>query len=255
MSTENTIYQNNLFDEVYNNYVFTNVSINTIEPEHKAPAHTTIPVQYKGAFKSDDYLESWLQQVEQSSEEKKQAVVSMINDYRSVGLIDEYLTNDFVEYFYDVQDELPHVSDIAASGFITTYFIANSSKHINLIHFLDYQPWSFEDLFNTFFLPNLMNNGINDINVVQKTQNVDGGYLYDLQISSNETTYQIITHGDRDLFAPFVLAINKLLTNKPIKERFVRSVDTGDISFLFIEPAKIAPIANKYELRFVAVKP
>jgi hypothetical protein len=254
MSTENTIRQNNLFDEVYNNYVFTNVSINTIEPEYKTPAHTAIPKQYKGAFKSDDYLESWVQQVEQSSDEKKEAVVSMLNDYRSIGLIDEYLTNDFVEYFYDVQEELPHVTDIAASGFITTYFIANSSKHINLIHYLDYQPWNFENLFNTYFLPNLMNRGINDINVLQKTQNVDGGYLYDLQISSNETTYQIATYGDRDLFAPFALAINKLLINKPIQERFVRSVDTGDISFLFIEPAKIVTIANKYDLRFVAVK-
>lgn len=254
MSTENTIRQNNLFDDVYNNYVFANVSINAIEPEHKAPAHTAIPKQYKGAFKSDDYLESWLQQVEQSSEEKKEAVVSMLNDYRAIGLIDEYLTNDFVEYFYDVQDELPHVKDIAASGFITTYFIANCSKHINLIHYFDYQPWNFENLFNTYFLPNLMNKGINDINVVQKTQNVDGGYLYDLQISSNETTYQISTYGDRDLFAPFVLAINKLLINKPIQERFVRSIDTGDIAFLFIEPAKIVTIANKYDLRFVAVK-
>lgn len=254
MSTENTIRQNNLFDEVYNNYVFTNVSISAIEPEYKTPAHTAIPKQYKGAFKSDDYLESWLQQVEQSSEEKKEAVVSMLNDYRSIGLIDEYLTNDFVEYFYDVQDELPHVTDIAASGFITIYFIANCSKHINLIHYLDYQPWNFENLFSTYFLPNLMNKGINDINVVQKTQNVDGGYLYDLQIGSNETTYQITTYGDRDLFAPFVLAINKLLTNKPIQERFVRSIDTGDIAFLFIEPAKIVTIANKYDLRFVAVK-
>ena len=99
-----------------------------------------------------------------------------------------------------------------------------------------------------------MNKGINDIYVVQKTQNVDGGYLYDLQIGSNETTWQITTYGDRDLFAPFVLAINKLLINKPIQERFVRSVDTGDIAFLFIEPAKIVTIANKYDLRFVAVK-
>lgn len=254
MSTENTIRQNTLFDEVYNNYIFTNVTINTIEPEHTAPVHNNIPEQYKGAFKSDDYLESWLQQVEQLSIEKKDALVSLLNDYRSAGLIDEYLTNDFVEYFYDVQDEVPKVEDIAASGFITTYFIANCSKHIELIHYLRRQPWNFEKMFNTHFLPNLHKAGINDIQVVQKTQNVDDGYLYDLQISSTETTLQIATYGDRDLFAPFVLAINKLLLNKPIRERFVRSIDSGDIAFLFIEPAKIVSIANKYDLRFVAVK-
>src|SRR5689334_15293999 len=143
MRTENTIHPNNLFEEVYNSYVFTNVTINTIAAQHKLHAHTHIPQQYKGAFKSDDYLESSLQQVEQSSEEKKAAIAAMLNDYRSIGLIDEYLSNDFVEYFYDVQDELPLIKDVAASGFITTYFIANSSKHINLIHYLNYQPWNF----------------------------------------------------------------------------------------------------------------
>lgn len=90
--------------------------------------------------------------------------------------------------------------------------------------------------------------------MVQKTQTVDGGYLYDLQISSNETAYQITTYGDRDLFAPFVPAINKVLINKPIQQRFARSIDTGDIACLFIEPAKIVTIANKYDLRFIAVK-
>ena len=254
MSTENTIQQNNLFDEVYKNYVFPNVSISTIEPEHKLPAHTHIPQQYKGAFRSDDYLESWLQQVEQSSEEKKEAIAGMLNDYRSIGLIDEYLTNDFVEFFYDVQDEVLQVENIKASRFITTYFIAHCSKHIGLIHELFYQPWNFEEMFNTYFLHNLMNAGINDIHVVQKTQNVDNSYLYDLQISSTETTLYINTYGDRDLFGPFVLAINKLLLNKPIKERFIRSIDTNDIGFLFIEPAKIVTIANKYDLHFVAVK-
>jgi hypothetical protein len=255
MSTENTIRQNTLFDEVYNNYVFTDVTINTTQPEHTAPMQTSVPEHYKGAFKSDDYLESWLQQVEQLSVEKKEALAGLLNDYRSAGLIDEYLTNDFVEYFYDVQDEVPRIENIAASGLITTYFIANCSKHIELIHYLRHQPWNFEKIFNTYFLPKLMHKGINDINVVQKTQTLDNGYLYDLQISSTETSFQIVAHGDRDLFAPFVLAINKLLLNKPIKERFVRSMDSGDIAFLFIEPAKIVTIANKYNLRFVAVKP
>lgn len=255
MSTENTIRQNTLFDEVYNNYVFTDVTINTTEPEHTTPMQTSVPEHYKGAFKSDDYLESWLQQVEQLSVEKKEALAGLLTDYRSAGLIDEYLTNDFVEYFYDVQDEVPRIGNIAASGLITTYFIANCSKHIELIHYLRHQPWNFEKIFNTYFLPKLMHKGIDDIHVVQKTQTLDFGYLYDLQISSTETSFQIVTHGDRDLFAPFVLAINKLLLNKPIKERFVRSLDSGDIAFLFIEPAKIVTIANKYNLRFVAVKP
>jgi hypothetical protein len=110
-------------------------------------------------------------------------------------------------------------------------------------------------MFNTYFLHNLLNAGINDIHVVQKTQkDGDDRYLYDLQISSNETTLHINTYGDRDLFAPFVLAINKLLLNKPIKERFIRSIDTDDVGFLFIEPAKIIDIANKYNLRFVAIR-
>jgi hypothetical protein len=254
MSTENTFLKNNLFDEEYNNYVFTRVNINTIEPERTLPAYTAIPEQYKGAFKSDDYLESWLQQVEQLSTEKRDALASMLNDYRAAGLVDEYLSNDFVEYFYDVQDEVPRVDDIAASGFITTYFITHCSKNINLIHYLFHQPWDFENLYTTYILPQLLNAGINDIHVVQNTKFIDNSYLYDLQISSNETTLQINTYGDRDLFAPFVLAINKLLLKKPIKERFVRSIDTGDIAFLFIEPAKIETIASKYNLRFVAVK-
>ena len=253
MITENTVLQNSLFDEVYNSYVFPNVAINTIEPEHTLPAHTTMPQHYKGAFKSDDYLESWLQQVEQLSIEKKEALAAMLNDYRSIGLIDEYLTNDFVEYFYDVQEEVPQVENIKASGFITTYFIANCSKHIGLIHELYHQPWNFEEIFNTYFLHNLMNAGVNDIHVVQKTQKDGYHYLYDLQISSNETTLQIATYGDRNLFTPFVLAINKLLLNKPIKERLVRSIDTNDLGFLFIEPAKTATISNKYGLRFFAL--
>jgi hypothetical protein len=255
MSTESTIRQNTLYDEEYNNYVFSDVTINTIEPDHKTPAHNHIPEQYKGAFKSDDYLESWLQQVEQLSVEKKEALAGLLNDYRSAGLIDEYLTNDFVEYFCDVQEEVPRDDNIGASHYITAYFIRNCSKNIELIHYLWSQPWNFEYMFTTYFLPKLMNAGINDIHVMQKTQKEDNGhYLYDLQISSNETTLQINTHGDRDVFAPFVLAINKLLLNKPIKERFIRGIDTGDISYLFIEPAKIATIANKYNMRFVAVR-
>jgi len=82
----------------------------------------------------------------------------------------------------------------------------------------------------------------------------DGHYLYNLQICLNETTLQLSTTGDRHVFAPFVLAINKLLLKKPIKERFVRTIDTGDMSYLFIEPEKILPIADKYYLRIVAVK-
>src|ERR1044072_3551639 len=130
MSTENTIDRNSLFDEVYKNYVFDGVTIATIEPDHKLPAHTHIPEHYKGAFKSDDYLESWLQQVEQLSVEKKEAVVHLLNDYRALGLIDEYLTNEFVDYFIDVQEEVPNLDDINAPGRITAYFTANCSKHI-----------------------------------------------------------------------------------------------------------------------------
>ncbi|HUP11488.1 MAG TPA: hypothetical protein VM187_04735, partial [Niastella sp.] len=115
------------------------------------------------------------------------------------------------------------------------------------------QPWKFEEMFNTYFLHNLMNAGVNDIHVIQKTQKDGYGYLYDLQISSNDTTLQIVSYGDCNLFTPFVLAINKLLLNKPIKERFIRSIDTNDLGFLFIEPAKITAIGNKYDLRFVAV--
>lgn len=247
--------QNAHFDEVYNNYVFPDTTIIAIEPEHKPKIHI-IPEPYKGAFKSDDYLESWLQQVEVYSVEKKDALASMISDYRAAGLIDEYLTTDFVEYFYDVQEEVPLIDNIAASGFITTYFIANCSGHIELIHYLFHQPWDFEKMFTTYFLPILMKAGINDIHVVQKTQKDEtyNRYLYNLQISSTETTLQIVTYGNGDVFAPFVLAINKLLLNKATKERFVRSIDTGDIAFLFIEPAKTVEIAHKYNLRFVAVK-
>jgi hypothetical protein len=48
-----------------------------------------------------------------------------------------------------------------------------------------------------------------------------------------------MTYGDRDLFAPFVSAINKLLIIKSIQERFVRSIGTGDIAFYLLNQLKL----------------
>ncbi|KAA2245689.1 hypothetical protein F0L74_06970 [Chitinophaga agrisoli] len=142
---------------------------------------------------------------------------------------------------------------IQESGFIPAFFVTTSSKCIGLQPYIFYPPLKFDAMFEKYFLPLLSDKGITDIIVEQDTfKDEDDGYVYHVKIKSANVCYEFKEHDAQDLITPFVLAINRVLTDKPIKERFVRAIDF-DVTFAFFEPNEIVACFAKYDLRVKAI--
>jgi hypothetical protein len=238
-----------LFDEIYRHHQHEEVTIvKTNNLHHGKIIYDKQAVN--NPVKSDDLFNEWWPAVDPG---KATYLKEMIADFKAAGLINEYASEDFIYAFEEVKDEAETVEKIQESGFIPAALIDAGGKCVELHAYVFYQPFKFDVMFNTYFVPLLSEKGITDIIVEQEThQTGDDDFTYHVQIRSSDAAWEFREHGMQDLIRPFVLAINRILTEKSITERFVRVIEF-DMGFLFCEPNQIVPCLSKYNFRVKAV--
>ena len=240
---------NMLFDEVYKHYQCGHVTIIKTNDLHHGNIIYNKPA-VNNPVKCDDLFNEWWPAVEP---EKSTYLKEMIADFSATGLFAEYASEDFIYDFNEVKEEANVVEKVQESGFIPASLINSGGKCVELHAYVFYQPFKFDVMFNTYFSPLLSDKGITDIIVEQETHKTgDDDFTYHVKIRSSDAAYEFNEHGMQDLITPFVLAINRILTEKSIKERFVRIKDF-DLAFLFSEPNKIVPCLAKYNFRIKAI--
>lgn len=241
---------NILFDEIYRNYACENVTIAAINDHHTGKNIVANKQTANEPVKCDELLNEWLPAV---APQKAMYLEKMIADFKAIGLLDEHASEGFLDSFEDLRNEVETFENIQESLFITAFFVDNSSKCFDLQVYVFYQPFRFDVIFDKYFLPLLSAKGITDITVEQDTyEDGDDQYTYHVRIRSANASYEFREHGAQDLITPFVLAINRILTGKPGRERFVRIVDS-DLGFAFFEPNEVLPCFSKYGFRVKAI--
>lgn len=117
-------------------------------------------------------------------------------------------------------------------------------------------PLDYTELFNNTFLPVLLSNGIEDLDITEKRTMEEGKCIYEIQIDNKENFYTFNYTDKSDWYEvkPFVKSINLALKDKNYNLRLIY-LDTQDQTTLLglFDPNKFLPLAEEIKMYCYAV--